>query len=158
MAFRKRNVPLRSGGQATDPVTSVASAEPLPPPAPGVRPSPVDGRPTTSTGSPSFDAILGGHAGLPLGQSLLLEENDGTDYAGILLRLYAAEGAAQGHRVHIIGGEQAWGRVLPGLATSTPLQQQQQQQQQQQPAHPSERMHIAWRYERLGQFESTRGA
>ncbi|MBE3041746.1 hypothetical protein IMZ48_04030, partial [Candidatus Bathyarchaeota archaeon] len=63
---------------------------------PGVRPSPVDGRPTVSTGTASLDRFFGGHAGLPLGASVLVEENGATDFAGVLARYYAAEGLIQG--------------------------------------------------------------
>lgn len=85
-------------------------------PAPGVRPSPIDGRPTTSTGTASLDGILAGHGGLALGTSLLLGEEGTTDFAGVLLRYYAAEGLVQGHAVHIVGAREPWLEGLPGLA------------------------------------------
>ena len=144
MSFRKRNIGLSPGTTHSTPPPSAA-------PVPGVRPSPDDGRPTTSTGTLSLDHLLAGHAGLPLGRSLLIEENGTTDYAGALLRYYAAEGIVQDQRVHVIGLPEQWGRSLPGLvgsATDTPDEKQERPK--------DERMKIAWRYERLGEFGAGR--
>jgi elongator complex protein 4 len=139
MSFRKRNVGLSSGSprNADTPLKSVVTA------LPGVRPSPLDGRPTTSTGTATLDGLLAGHAGLALGTSLLVEESGTTDYAGVLLRFYTAEGLVQGHRVHVVGLPEQWGRNLPGLAGSTEGGSSSAAQ---------EKMKIAWRYENLGQF------
>ena len=150
MAFRKRNVGISrsipgSGSASSSLITPSAS-----PPLPSVRPSPIDGRPTTSTGTPSFDGILAGHAGLALGSSILIEESGTTDFAGALLRYYTAEGVVQGHKVHVIGVGEQWGRELPGLAgvlgggTDNDGSGEEKK----------ERMKIAWRYERLGEFGS----
>lgn len=139
MSFRKRNVGLSSG--------PLRSLDALPKPAtailPGVRPSPLDGRPTTSTGTATLDGLLAGHAGLALGTSLLMEESGSTDYAGALLKFYAAEGLVQGHHVHVVGLPEQWGRNLPGLAGSTDGIASSTTQ---------DKMKIAWRYEGLGQF------
>ena len=81
---------------------------------PGVRPSTIDGRAVTSTGTSSFDDLLAGHGGLAVGCSLLIEENGTTDYAGALLKFYAAEGLLQGHHVHVVALPEQWGRELPG--------------------------------------------
>jgi elongator complex protein 4 len=154
MAFRKRNVALSRAPAGTD--TTDASPIPLDvqsnAPIPGVRPSPIDGRPTTSTGTPSLDGILAGHAGLPLGNSILIEESGTTDYAGVLLRFYAAEGVVQGHKVHVVGMGEAWGRELPGIAEDRGDSGRKEGKER------AEKMKIAWRYEGLGQFESSRGA
>lgn len=166
MAFRKRNViltargPPGSASSSSSPHPSLAAAAaPAPafPSAPtqtgpprGVRPSPINGQYTTSTGTPSLDALLAGHAGLPLGCSLLIEEPGTTDYGGALLRYYAAEGIVQGHAVTVIGFGEHWVRELPAVSGD---------------ASPSssgsggggnegERMKIAWRYERLKEFGS----
>lgn len=145
MAFRKRNIGLaglsdRVPGRAQSPTKDVITK-----PIPGVRPSPLDGRPTTSTGTQSFDDVLSGHAGLALGNSCMVEENGTTDFAGALLRYYAAEGVVQGHKVHVVGVGEQWGRELPGVtgdAVGTDTG----------PAADKEKMKIAWRYERLGGF------
>lgn len=151
MAFRKRNVAL-----ARSPAESPAAEAPSSPvshpapaaPTPGTRPSPIDGRPTTSTGTPSLDYILAGHAGLPLGNSLLIGETGTTDYAGALLRFYAAEGVVQGHRVHVVGIGEVWGRELPGIAEERDKRREGKER--------AEKMKIAWRYEGLGAHGSSR--
>jgi len=139
MSFRKRNAVL----SAAPP--SQITPQPERQVAPGVRPSPLDGRLTTSTGTSSLDALLAGHAGLPLGTSLLVEEQGTTDFAGVLLKYFAAEGLVQGHHVHVLGFGEAWKRELPALApqdtgasAGRPL------------APAGEKMKIAWRYETLG--------
>jgi elongator complex protein 4 len=154
MAFRKRNVALSRVPAATDPADALSTplSAPSNAPIPGVRPSPIDGRPTTSTGTPSLDGILAGHAGLPLGNSILIEESGTTDYAGALLRFYAAEGVVQGHKVHVVGMGEVWGRELPGIAEDRRDSQRKESKER------AEKMKIAWRYEGLGQFESSRGA
>ncbi|KAF1993372.1 PAXNEB-domain-containing protein [Amniculicola lignicola CBS 123094] len=152
MAFRKRNIALSRPGDGQknpDSPSSPSAAAPAPP-TPGVRPSPIDGRPTISTGSPSLDGILAGHAGLPLGNSILIEESGTTDYAGALLRFYAAEGVVQGHRVHVVGMGEGWGRELPGLSESRDEVKRAESEKM--------KMKIAWRYEGLGKFDNARGA
>jgi len=139
MAFRKRNVGLSSGGQ--EPKSPAPSL-------PGVRPSPLDGRPTTSTGTPTLDQLLAGHAGLALGSSLLIEESGTTDFAGALLRYYAAEGIVQGHQVHVVGVGETWGRDLPGLTGAVDAGNGESRKK----SDATEKMKIAWRYERLGEF------
>ena len=140
MSFRKRNVVIGN----PDSSQAVRQAKVL---APGTRPSPLDGRLTTSTGTSSLDQLLAGHAGLPLGTSLLVEEEGTTDFGGILLRYYAAEGLVQGHQVHVLGYGEAWRRELPGLASES------KSKAAKSIAAPSsdDKMKIAWRYEALGQ-------
>lgn len=140
MSFRKRNVGL-TGSTRSEGVPQPGAKERIQ--LPGVRPSPVDGRPTTSTGTASLDALLAGHSGLALGCSILLEESGTTDYAGALLRFFAAEGLLQGHHVHVIGLPEHWGRELPGAVGES--------EKKETPAE-TEKMKIAWRYESLGQF------
>jgi len=146
MSFRKRNVVI---GTPSSPATS---RQPILP-SPGTRPSHLDGRPTTSTGTASLDQLLAGHSGLPLGHSLLIEESSTTDFGGVLLRYYTAEGLVQGHHVHVLGFDESWKRDLPGLDTGggkgsdkkTPT------------SSADEKMKIAWRYETLGNRAPTRG-
>ena len=111
----------------------------------GIRPSPVDGRPTTSTGLHSFDDLFGGHAALPLGCSLMIEERDTSDYGGILLRFFAAEGIVQGHQLHVVGMSEHWSRFLPGLADHQDVYSSSRVG----PGHThDQKMKIAWRYEK----------
>jgi elongator complex protein 4 len=150
MSFRKRNVKVTAG---TSQDHSTRDSQPPDSVSPGVRPSPLDGRVTISTGTPTLDSLLAGHSGLPLGTSLLIEENGTTDYSGALVRFFAAEGLVQGHSVHVVGFGDRWERELPGVVESTEKERNSQ--------NADARMKIAWRYERLGQFEashaSTRG-
>jgi len=141
MSFRKRSVvvaqPGRSSSQNKEERASL----------PGVRPSPLDGRPTTSTGTRSLDSLLAGHAGLTLGTSLLIEESGTTDFGGALLRYFAAEGVVQGHQVHLLGVNEFWGRELPGLSTKGEGSTKSEEKK-----FAEDKMKIAWRYERLGEF------
>lgn len=176
MSFHKRNLPL-SSSPSQPPASSATTSSPHHPVIPGTRPSPLDSRPTTSTGTATVDALLAGHAGLPLGNSLLIEEDGTTDFAGVLVRFFAAEGVLQGHKVFVVlggggggvgaagaGGER-WGRDLPGLAASVPQTQLRKQGdddgggggggegvKKEQAGGEKEKMRIAWRYERLGEF------
>ena len=142
MSFRKRNVVVAQPGNAA---SNISKDERLP--VPGVRPSPLDGRVTISTGTRSLDNILAGHAGLALGTSLLIEESGTTDFGGALLRYYAAEGVVQGHHVHVLGMSEAWGRELPGLAAAEGRKGKSEEKN-----GLEDKMKIAWRYERLGEF------
>lgn len=110
----------------------------------GTRPSPHDGRTTTSTGTQSLDQLLAGHAGLPMGTSLLLEETGTTDFGGVLLRYYAAEGLVQGHHVHVLGYDDSWRRELPGLGSAGKDKTSKTE------SSADSKMKIAWRYETLG--------
>ncbi|AEO55180.1 hypothetical protein MYCTH_2298732 [Thermothelomyces thermophilus ATCC 42464] len=143
MSFVKRNTVLST--RPGRPIPQVVPASEKKQPAPGIRPSPLDGRPTTSTGTSSLDQLLAGHGGLPLGTCLLIEEQGTTDFSGILLRYYAAQGLVQGHHVHLVGYPPEWRHQLPGVAAPGskvwPAQSA--------PA-PEEKMKIAWRYEALG--------
>ena len=151
MAFRKRNIgigrapqPPRSEGYGIDPTAVSTSSS-------GTRPSPIDGRLTTSTGTASLDSITG-HAGLPVGHSILIQESGTTDYGGVLLKYFAAEGLAQSQKILVVGLGEQWGRELPGIVAAeaddgTKLIVN---------AKDSEKMKIAWRYESLGEFGTSR--
>lgn len=153
MSFRKRNVGLTGSSHRSDLLRPSSELTSNPagslPSIPGVRPSPLDGRPTTSTGTHSLDDLLAGHAGLALGNSLLIEEDGTTDYAGSLLRYYAAEGILQGHKVFVVGVTEQWGRELPGSVgpTSDTVDDTIK-------SVDKDKMKIAWRYESLGDFGS----
>lgn len=152
MAFRKRNIGISRTTPGT-PASEAAVAHALA----GTRPSPLDGRATTSTGTSSLDALLAGHAGLPLGHSILIEESGTTDYAGALARYFAAEGVVQGHGVHVLGMLDAWGRELPGVigeaGAADSIKRDTSSKRDQ------EKMKIAWRYEGLGEHgRERRGA
>lgn len=82
---------------------------------PGIRPSTITSQPTLSTGSADLDRLLT-HEGLPLGNSLLIEENGTTDFSSVLLKVYAAQGIVHNRNagklnthVIVIGSDQQWG-------------------------------------------------
>ncbi|XXG94821.1 DNA-directed RNA polymerases I, II, and III subunit RPABC3 [Hypoxylon texense] len=138
MSFRKRNAVISSSSSSQTAPSRTENAL-----IPGIRPSPLDGRPTTSTGTASLDNLLAGHAGLPLGTSLLIGEHGTTDFAGTLLRYYAAEGMVQGHQIHVLGHHESWRHTLPGLATDDKKSSAKSE------AASNDKMKIAWRYESL---------
>ncbi|EFQ33142.1 paxneb protein [Colletotrichum graminicola M1.001] len=142
MSFRKKNVVLGPSTKGSGGETIAPRQEVLPPV--GVRPSPLDGRPTISTGTASLDQLLAGHAGLPLGSSMLVEESGTTDFAGVVLKYYAAEGLLQGHQVHVLGPSEAWIGELPGLAKPSGSSRSKPESEK------GGKMKIAWRYESLG--------
>ncbi|CAG7995411.1 unnamed protein product [Penicillium olsonii] len=150
MSFRKRNIGLSPG---VDRNAVSNTAQPAPESTPGIRPSPDDGRPTTSTGTRSLDNLLAGHAGLPMGKLLFIEENGTTDFAGALLRYYAAEGVIQDQKIHVVGVPEQWGRTLPGLIGSAESLDEKRSDRRK-----DDRMKIAWRYERLGEFGAVAGS
>jgi len=165
MSFRKRNIGLgRTENTAIAGSLTAAPSEQGTPTAqdspathstlPGTRPSPVDGRLTTSTGTPTLDTLLAGHAGLALGHSIILEENGTTDYTGSLLKYYAAEGIVQGHTVHIVGIGEGWARGLPGLVGPADHGVETVTSSR---GSEAEKMKIAWRYEKLGRVGEAAG-
>ncbi len=151
MSFVKRNTVLSA--RPGRPLTQATPASEKQQLAPGIRPSPLDGRPTTSTGTSSLDQLFAGHAGLPLGTCLLIEEQGTTDFSGVLLRYYAAEGLVQGHQVHLVGYPPEWRHQLPAVAAPD------SKAKAAQPAPaPEEKMKIAWRYEALGNTSTPKAA
>ena len=58
----------------------------------------------------------------------------------------------QGHKVHVVGMGEVWGRELPGITEDRGNAARKEGKER------AEKMKIAWRYEGLGQFESSRGA
>ncbi|KAI1160468.1 Elongator complex protein 4 [Nemania serpens] len=144
MSFRKRSSIISSSG-----LTQPAQAKTDNTPVPGVRPSPLDGRPTTSSGTASLDNLLAGHSGIPLGTSLLIGEHGTTDFAGMLLRYYVAEGLVQGHQIHVLGLQEGWRAELPGLLTDSKSSHKSE-------ASSGDKMKIAWRYESLGSAGAAR--
>jgi elongator complex protein 4 len=139
MAFRKRNAAVGIGSRDQPQQQPSITSSPS-----GVRPSSLSSQPVTSTGTASLDSLLGGHGGLALGSSLLIEESGTTDFAGALVKYYAAEGICQGHIVHVVGCGDGWVRELPGVAGDRSSSRKEQL------PLDEEKMKIAWRYENLG--------
>jgi hypothetical protein len=165
MSFRKRSTPVppRSASTAAPSSSSSSSAVssvPRPAPPPGTRPSSHPSRPrlpTTSTGTPTLDALLGLGAGQLLGTVLAVAERGTTDFAAPLLRCFAAQGVAAGQAVFVGGAGAAWAAGLPGVVAVVP-------EKATGPAggekgDEADRMKIAWRYQRLrAAGESDNGA
>ncbi|KAG6005914.1 hypothetical protein E4U21_007548 [Claviceps maximensis] len=141
MSFRKRSLLINGSGA---PSASRPDQEAFQ----GTRPSPLDGRLTTSTGTASLDHLLAGHSGMPMGSSLLIEESGTTDFGGVILRYFAGEGLVQGHDVHILGYGDNWRREIPGLREA-------KDKTNVQPQPDLHKMKIAWRYDYLGNQAST---
>jgi len=141
MSFRKRNTVLSVASDSKTPSKAEQQLER------GIRPSPRDGRPTTSSGTACLDGLLAGHAGIPLGTSLLVEEQGTTDFSGVLLKYYAAEGLVQGHHVHVLGYGDAWKQELPAVSTARGPESSGKAPV---PAPEEDKLKIAWRYEALG--------
>ncbi|KAI9789839.1 MAG: hypothetical protein M1816_005756 [Peltula sp. TS41687] len=166
MSFRKRNVPLTRTTNITSPSCHAPQASSAPPTTsslptpthpPGTRPSYLDSRLlTTSTGTSSLDDLLAGHGGLALGTSVLVEENGTTDYAGTLLKYFAAEGVVQGHVVYVVGVGEEWARGLPGLVIGD--EKGKRKDVVVDGGREKEKMKIAWRYEGLGEFGAEPGS
>jgi len=78
---------------------------------------------------------------------VLIEESGTTDFGGSLLKYFAAEGVVQGHEVHVFGLHESWERELPGLSTEKGSGRGKESGK-----GGEEKMKIAWRYERLGEF------
>lgn len=68
---------------------------------PGVRPSTVSANLVASTGCFDLDKLLS-HMGLPLGHSLLIEEESTTDFQSILAKLFAVQGVVHS-RLNVAG-------------------------------------------------------
>jgi len=128
------NLPNRGGVGAPNPLVAQnrvpGSRGPLQPTKteeavtknPGVRPSLITSQPTVSTGCADLDKILQ-HQGLPVGQSLLVEESGTTDFASVILRSFTSQGVIH-NRINkgefnchsiIVGLTPDWAKELPGL-------------------------------------------
>lgn len=107
---------------------------------------------TTSTGIPSLDDILGG--GLPLGTVLLVLGTDlHTNYLDLIHRYFVAEGLASGHNVSIVG-ENAKEIVSNCMWMQTPGTAVENEDGSD-PSLPPGEVKIAWRYEKLKQFQTS---
>jgi hypothetical protein len=151
MAFRKRQVAVgraKPDDNDNGQVQTITKNQLAPP---GTRTSPLDGRLTTSSGAASLDSIVA-HSGLPLDHSMLIEEVGTTNYAGVLTKYFAAEGLMQGHKVFVVGEGEHWGRELPGLVDVESKESSPSKGKD----NEIDRMKIAWRYESLGDFGTSR--
>ncbi|CAR28914.1 hypothetical protein ZYGR_0U02730 [Zygosaccharomyces rouxii] len=89
---------------------------------PGIRPSPATSQQTTSTGCQDLDRLLG-HMGLPLGNSLLVEEKTTTEFNTVLCKVFAAQGIVHNRidsnktgntHLIVVSLDQSFSKQLPG--------------------------------------------
>ncbi|KAK9909878.1 hypothetical protein WJX75_008871 [Coccomyxa subellipsoidea] len=104
-----------------------------------------------STGLADLDRILGG--GLPLGAVLLLLEDAYCPHGSTLLKYFAAEGVACGHRVHWGGATRPDASSLPSLAKSHFASQADDKEPGKQ---EDPKLRIAWQYRRYIQRQQDR--
>lgn len=128
-----------------------ATGKPTLPSYPGTRISPASNLTLiTSTGISSLDDILGG--GLPLSCSLIFAAPDiHSSYGELVQKYFVAQGLGSGHRICVVGqnaadfvGDVMW--VSKSQVWNTPESED---------ADQSQKVKIAWRYEKMKQFKTT---
>ena len=126
---------------------------------PGTRISPASNLTLiTSTGISSLDDILGG--GLPLSCSLVFAAPDfHSSYGELVQKYFIAQGLASGHRICVVGQDVGgfvedvmWlskSQLSAWNASESDVDEDQ--------ADQSQKVKIAWRYEKMKQFQTTVG-
>lgn len=128
---------------------------------PAVKPSLVTSQPIVSTGCADLDKIMV-HLGLPLSNTMIIEESGTTDFSLVLLRAFASQGiihnrlktadqATASTHVVVVGAPAAWARDLPGEYKGSSKEQKKAQIAQVSAevsvANMAEKdLKIAWRY------------
>lgn len=106
----------------TDQFTQLSMNDSIESNHPGVRPSPATSQQTTSTGCQDLDRLLG-HMGLPLGNSLLVEERTTTEFNAVLCKVFAAQGVIHNRvdsnktgntHLIVVSLDQSFAKQLPG--------------------------------------------
>ncbi|GAA6035805.1 hypothetical protein JCM8097_005715 [Rhodosporidiobolus ruineniae] len=132
---------------------------------PGTRPSP-SGASLLSTGLPAIDDLLGG--GLPLSSNLLVLQDHPTAYSDLVLRYWVAQGLECGHDVAVVaaavdGGPEAVAEGLMGTEGAEvkkddgrkTAEEREDDLEREQEEALKDKMKIAFRYEGLGQHQTT---
>lgn len=152
-----RGQPIAAPTRAIPPVVQKVNVEEEVSKNPGVRPSLITSQPTVSTGGADLDKLLQ-HLGLPIGQSLLVEESGTTDFASIILRAFASQGIIH-NRIEkdvlnchciAIGVSSQWSKELPGLYKGSTKEQKKAKikeiENKVSVSNLNDDMKIAWRY------------
>ncbi|KAH9486750.1 Elongator complex protein 4 [Psilocybe cubensis] len=126
---------------------------------PGTRISPASNLSLiTSTGISSLDDILGG--GLPLTCSLVFGAPDiHSSYGDLIQKYFVAQGLGNGHRVCVVGEDaEKFVRDIMWFPKAQELQRAAESDDDDKPANQDEKVKIAWRYEKMKQFQTTVGS
>ena len=107
----------------------------------------------TSTGISSLDDILGG--GLPLSCSLVVAAPDvHSSYGELMQKYFAAQGLAGGQRVFVVAPEEArWVEDLMWMPNGVAVGADPDPEDE--GAASGKKVTIAWRYEKMKQFQTT---
>lgn len=125
----------------------------------GTKPSPYNSLPLLSTGLSSLDDLLGG--GLPLSSSLLIQSDQVTSYAELLLKFFVAQGLECKHDVIIVGssldngGPQQLSETLMDIDGGPVTGQEEEADEGEDAAAKNEKLKIAFRYEGMKKHATT---
>jgi len=124
---------------------------------PGTRISPASNLTLiTSTGISSLDDILGG--GLPLSCSLVFAAPDiHSSYGDLIQKYFVAQGLAVGHRVCVVCQNPREFVEDVMWFPKTQMQAQVAEETDDSADSTAQKVKIAWRYEKMGQFQTTVG-
>jgi elongator complex protein 4 len=129
----------------------------------GTRISVHNGQTLTSSGVASLDELMGG--GIPLGRILLLKQDNFSGYSNLLLKYFIAQGIALKHEISLVSLDNSPMELLselmrvvePSISDNDeeyvpPIQRGVGRTLGSLRPNSSEKMTIAWRYEKQGQF------
>ncbi|KDR85181.1 hypothetical protein GALMADRAFT_35292, partial [Galerina marginata CBS 339.88] len=125
---------------------------------PGTRISPASNQSLiTSTGISSLDDILGG--GIPLSCSLVVAAPDiHSSYGELVEKYFVAQGLASGHGVCVVGEDvETLVREAMWFPKALGEKNAAESEDEDKPTDQSQKVKIAWRYEKMKQFQTTVG-
>ena len=125
---------------------------------PGTRISPASNLSLiTSTGISSLDDILGG--GLPLSCSLVFAAPDiHSSYGELIEKYFVAQGLAVGHSICVVSEDpEGFMRDVMWFAKGQNVKSGNDSEEEDKSTDQSQKVKIAWRYEKMKQFQTTVG-